>query len=148
MRRSKTVYLDIINKWIAIIFLIQIYVCTTLGIAYLNKMWWLAISQFIMAGGLTLFLLIYYLLNYNCGNKYIHFDEAGVEFKYRYFEDKTFLHWESIRKITFMNKKILMDLKMEDQKPVVLKCPHEKFNEIKDSFLEYIEQKDIDVEES
>jgi hypothetical protein len=146
MKKSKTIYLDTLNQWIAILFATQIYLFTTQGLANLSKIKWFAISQFVLAGGLSAFLLIHYLLNINYGKKYIYFDETGVEFKMKYFRDKTFLHWEHIGRIRFDRQSVLISLKNEDA-AIRLKCPYDKFQEIREDFVQFVEPLNIVIEQ-
>ncbi|MFC1568764.1 hypothetical protein ACFL4L_00890 [bacterium] len=148
MKRSKTIYLNTLNQWIVILFLTQIYLFTTQGLANFSRnLIWFAISQFVLAGGLTIFLLIHYLLNYHYGKKYIHFDETGVELKHKYLESKVYLHWESIGRICFQRRKIIITLKDDEQKNIVVKCPYEKYDEIKEDFVQYVEPMNIVLEQ-
>jgi hypothetical protein len=148
MKRSKTVYLNTLNQWIIILFLTQIYLFTTQGFANISRgLKWFAISQFILAGGLAIFLFIHYMLNYNYGKKYIYFDETGVELKHKYFESKLFLHWESISRICFHRRKVSISLKDEEQKNIVIKCPYEKYDEIKEDFIQFVEPMNIVIEQ-
>ncbi|MBN2105648.1 hypothetical protein JW835_16540 [bacterium] len=148
MKRSKTIYLNPLNKWIAILFLTQIYLFTTQGFANLSRgIVWFAISQFSLAGLITLFLLIHYLFEYHCGKKYIHFDETGVELKFKYLEGKLYLHWESIGRIRFQRRKIFIQLKEDSQKKILLKSPYEKYDEIKEDFIQFIENTNIVIEQ-
>jgi len=148
MKRSKTIYLNPLNKWIAILFLTQIYLFTTQGLANMSRgIIWFAVSQFALAGLITLFLLIYYLLEYNFGKKYIHFDETGVELKYKYLKNKLYLHWESIGRISFNRRKISIQLKDDPNKKIIFKSPYEKFEEIKEDFIQFIENTNIVIEQ-
>ncbi|MBN1781896.1 hypothetical protein JW948_12265 [bacterium] len=146
MKRRKTIYLDVMNHAIVIIFIMLIFVFISLGITNMPKIFWLAVSQFFIAAILALYLLIYGLLNNNFGKKYIYFDDTGLELKCRYFEDKVFLHWESIEKITVQHRDIRIILGSEEQKTVRIKCPYEKCNEIQEAFFEFAESKNVKIE--
>ena len=108
---------------------------------------WFAVSQFVLAGGLTLFLTMHFFLINNYGSKYVHFDETGVEFKTRYFSNKTFLHWEHIARILFERRRVTVQLKDEEQRQLVIKCPYDKYDEIKEDFIQYVEPKNIVIEQ-
>jgi hypothetical protein len=148
MKKSKTIYLDTLSKWVVILFGTQIYLFATQGLANLSRgIQWFAISQFVLAGGLFVFLIIHYLLTVHCGNRYIHFDETGVEIKNKYFENKTYLHWDGIERVRFEKRKILISLKENGSKPMQIKFPYEKFEEIKEDFIQFMEPMNIVIEQ-